>query len=167
MKKQIHILQGLIILIIILIAGLLSIRFIYKINHEKMDTTYMWNINFNNLKITKNSKKGKITLEDNTINLDLTLEKETEFYEFSIDIENSGTLDAKLQELNLQVNNPKNILTYKLTYQNGTEIKKGDILYSNTKESIIVRIDYPKQKEKIYEALKLNLTLSIKYSAIY
>lgn len=167
MKKQIHILEGLMILIVILIAGLLSIKFIYHINNEKMDTTYMWNINFNNLQVTNGSKKGEIELKDNTLNLNVTLEKETEFYEFTLDIENNGTLDAKLTELNLNVDNPKNVLTYKLTYQDGKEIKKEDILKSNTKETIIVRIDYPKQKNKIYESLSLSLSLNIQYTAIY
>lgn len=166
MKKQLHILQGLIILIIILIASLLSIKFIYKIKHEKLDTTYMWNINFTNLMVSKNSKKGDIKLEDNNINLELILEKENEFFEFTVDIENNGTLNAKLTDFNIIVENPKKILTYKITYIDKTEIKKGDILYSNDKKTILVRIDYPKQNNKIYEALKLKLSFNINYSAI-
>ncbi len=167
MKKQLHILQGLIILIVIFISILLSIKFLYHINNEEMDTSYMWNINFENLKIKDGSKEGNITLKDNNLNLNITLKNETEFYEFTLDIKNSGTLDAELEKLVLNVDNPKNILTYKITYLDGTEVKEGDILNSNSISTIIVRIDYPKQKDKIYDELKLSLTLNMKYRAIH
>lgn len=167
MKKQIHILEGIIILTIILIAVLLLISFLYHIKHEQMDTTYMWNINFNNLKVTEGSNKGNISLENNNIKLDVLLKKEGEFYEFTLDIENSGTLDAKLEEINLKHNNPKNILKYNITYLDGTPIKKDDILESNSTKTIKLRITYPKLKNKIYDALELKLSLEIKYTAIY
>ena len=167
MKKQLHILQGLIILIIILISGLLAIKFIYNINHEKMDTTYMWNINYDNLKVTEGSKKGNISLENNTLNMSVILEKEKEFYEFTLDVKNEGTLDAELKNINLKIENPKKVLTHKITYQDNTEIKIGDILKSNDNTTIKVRIDYPKQKETIYEKLELKLSLEIEYTAIY
>lgn len=167
MKKQIHILEGLMILIIILIAGLLSIKFIYHINHEKVDTAYMWNINFNNLQVTEGSKEGKINLSNNTLTLDVTLEKETEYYEFTLDIENKGTLNAQLKNINLAIDNPKNILTYQLNYLDGSTPKINDIINSNTIQTIIVRIEYPKQTNKIYEALNLSLSLSMEYTAVY
>lgn len=166
MKKQIHILEGFIILTIILIATLLVIKFIYNINQEELDTSYMWNINFTNLKTTEGSEKGNLTMKDNTLNLDLTFTKEESFYEFSFDIENKGTLDAQLTEANIKINNPKNILTSKIVYLNNEEIKVGDIIPSNAKKTIIVRIEYPKQKDKIHEELTLNLSLNFTYKAI-
>lgn len=167
MKKQIHILEGIIILTFIFIAGLLAISFIYRINHEKLDTSYMLNINFNNLKISEGSKEGQVSLENNILLLDVTLNNETEYYELTIDIENTGTLNANLDELELTNTKENNILTYKLTYLDGREIRKNDILKSSSKETIILRIDYPKQEEKIYEALELSLSLKMQYSAIY
>ena len=96
MKKQLHILKGHIILMIILISSLLLISFIYKILQQPVDTSYIWNINITNLKIKDDSKKGNIIVKDNKIELDLTLEKEKEYYEFTFDIENNVTLDALL-----------------------------------------------------------------------
>lgn len=165
MKKQIHILQGLFILTLILIATLLSIKFIYNIKNEKMDTEYLWNIKFANLQIKEGSKKGNINLKDNQLSLDVELEKENEYYEFTIDIENKGTLNAKLDSIILDIDNPKKILIYKISYLDGTSLNKGDILLSKSKKTILVKIEYPKQKEKIYELLKMSLSISLKYIA--
>lgn len=165
MKKQIHILEGLFILTLILIAGLLTIKFIYKINNEKIDPDTLWQINFTNLHITEGSKEGNIKLENDNLILELKFTEEKQFYEFTIDIENNGVLKAKLDEINLQIDNPKNILTYKLSYIDETSIKKGDIIEPDNKNTIKVRIDYPSQQEKIYEELTLKLSLNLQYIA--
>lgn len=167
MKKQLHILKGLFILTTIFLASLLFIKFLYKINNEQIDTDYLWNIKFNNIIIEEGSQEGKIDFTDNNLSLEVELSKETEYYEFTIDIENSGTLNAKLDTINLAIDNPKNILKYQVTYLDGTTIKKGDIIESQSKKTIKIRIDYPKTKEKIYDALRLSLTLNMKYIASY
>ncbi len=166
MKKMIHILEGFIILTIIFIGIMLFVKFIYKINHEKIDPSYLLNVKLDNLIIKEGSTSGNLSIEDNTIYLDVTLKKEQEFYEFTFDIENNGTLDIKLEDYNITIENPKNILTYKVTYLDLSEIKKEDIIKSQDKKTIKVRIDYPKQKDKVYEALNLNLSLTFKYSTI-
>ncbi len=167
MKKQIHILEGLLILIVILLLGLLTIKFIYHIRHEEVDTSYMWNINFTNLTVSEGSKKGTINLDNNSINLDVTLSKENEFYEFTIDINNTGSLDAEITKLLIDIDNPDNILEYTITYLNGLSIDEGDTLLSNETKTIKIRIEYPHQNSKIYNALNLKLSLNIEYSPIY
>lgn len=167
MKKQIHILEGLLILIVILLLGLLTIKFIYHIRHEEVDTSYMWNINFTNLTVSEGSKKGTINLDNNSINLDVTLSKENEFYEFTIDINNTGSLDAEITKLLIDIDNPDNILEYTITYLNGLSIDEGDTLLSNETKTIKIRIEYPHQNSKIYKALNLKLSLNIEYSPIY
>lgn len=167
MKKQIHIIQGIIILLIIFIALLISIKFIYKINNEQVDTSYIWNINLTNLQITEGSIQGTTKLENNTLTTEVTLKKELEYYEFTFEIENTGTLDAILDNVDLSIENKKNILTHKVSYLDGASINKGDILKSNTSKTILVRIDYPKQTNKIYDELTLKITLNLIYKAIY
>lgn len=167
MKKLIHILQGIMILIVILVAGLLAIKFIYEIRHEEMDTKYMWDISLNNLNVKEGSKEAEISIIDNILNLDVVLESEEEFYEFTFDIENKGTLDAELKNFNSVVQNPKGILTFEISYINNEKIKKGDVISSNSKDTVLVKIKYPKQKKKVYEALELKLSLTLEYTAIY
>lgn len=167
MKKQIHILQGFIILLTIIISILLLIKFIYEIKHEFIDTTYMWNINLKNIKVKDGSQKGTISLKDNILNLDVTLNKEEEYYEFTFDTCNEGTLDAKIKDIQLIVDNPQNILKYSLSYEDQTPINKGDILYSKESNTILIKITYPKQTNKIYDKLNLKLSLYIEYTALY
>lgn len=163
MKKQIHIQKGLLILTAIFICSLLLVMFVYRITHEKVDTSYMWNIKLTNLKVKEGSEKADLSLKDNKVNLDLTLKKEKDFYEFYFDIENNGTLDALLKEMDFKVDNPKNIITYKITYLNDQQIKEGDILNNKSTQTIKVRIDYPEQEKKIYEELNIKISLSLKY----
>ncbi len=167
MKKQIHILEGLLILTFVLIAGLLTITFIYKINHEKVDTDYMWNIEFTNLNIKEGSSKGNLSLNDNTIYLDVTLENDNEFYEFTLDVNNNGSLSSKIDDITIDTETDNDILKYTITYADDIPIQKGDILNSNSSKTIKVRIYYPKQSKKIYQKLNLKLSLNIKYIAIY
>ena len=164
MKKQLHILKGLSIITIIFISSLLLVSFIYNILHEPVDTNYIWNINITNPKETTNSQKGNLTIDSNKLKLDVTFKEENTFYEATIDIENNGTLDAILEDYKINVDNQKNILTYKITYLDNTLIKKGDILHNNSKKTIKIRIDYPKQEKKIYDELKINISLTLKYS---
>lgn len=163
MKKQIHIQKGLFILTVIFISSLLLIMFVYRVSHEKVDTSYMWNILLTNLKVKDGSEEGKISLKDNKVELDLTLKEENDYYEFTFDIENNGTLDATLDEYKLSIDNPKNIITYSITYLNGNAIQQGDVLNYKSTQTIRVRIDYPKQEKKIYEKLNIKISLSLKY----
>ncbi len=166
MKKQIHILEGMIILTIIFIFSLLTINFIHTIREQKFDSSYMWNIDFSNLQVTKGSQEGEISLKDNNVSLQVELAKENEFYEFTLDVANKGTLDAKVSDINLDVKNDQNILNYSLTYLDDKHIEKEDLLKSGETKTIKVRIYYPIQKEKIYDALNLELNLNLEYISI-
>ena len=86
-----------------------------------------WNINFENIKVRNGSVEATIEpiVENNTINFSFVLDKRGDFYEFTIDVVNSGTLDAmissivKTQELNEE---QKKYLNYTISYDNGDEI---------------------------------------------
>ncbi len=136
MKKQLHILKGLMILSIIFISSLLLIKFIYYINHKKIDTSYIWNISLNNIQIAEGSEEANISIDKNKIDLKVTLKEENDFLEATFDIENKGSLNAILEDYKLNIDNQKNILKYKITYLDNSEIQKGDIINSKTKETI-------------------------------
>ena len=91
------------------------------------------------------------------------MKDEKDFYEFSFDIENNGTLDAVLDEYIINVDNKKNILTYNISYINDKPILKGDVLNNKSTQTIKVRIDYPKQEKKVYDKLNIKISLMLKY----
>lgn len=163
MKKQIHILEGLIIIIFLIICSFLVVKFIYKVNHEEIDTSYMWNIEMSKISVSDGSVEGDISLEDNEVTLDVVFPSDGSFYEFSVNIANKGSLDAYLIKENLTVQADNDSLVYAITYSDGTAILEGDILKSNESKNIVVRIEYPKQEDKIYKELNLKLNFSLEY----
>lgn len=163
MKRTIYILENILIFVIISISILIFVKFIYHITHENIDTNYMWNISYTDFIITEGSKNGKVENIDNSVKLDVTLEKEEEFFEFSLNIRNDGNLNAQIDNLVKEVESTNNILVSKIMYSDGTDIKKGDILESKSIKKIIFRIDYPKQKEKIYDPLNLKMNFKIEF----
>ena len=156
----------LLIISILVICYLLITNFFMKINNQKLDTSYMWNINYDNLNTLDGSKEASLKLDQNNLSLEVTFENEEEYYEFSVDIVNRGVYDAQINDIKLLVDNPKNILVYKLTYDDGTEIKTNDIIKSNDKKTIKLLIDYPKQESKIYEKLTIKISLFIDFKSM-
>ncbi|MGN1372284.1 MAG: hypothetical protein ACI4XM_08430 [Candidatus Coprovivens sp.] len=168
MKKQLHILKGLFILTTIIIASLLLIKFIYQINNEKLDTKYLWDISFTNLKVKEGSTtKGKTSIDKNNLTIEAELSNELEYYEITIDIENKGTLKAQLDDIELSIDNEQNILKHQITYVDDTPIKKGDYIEPKSNKTIKIRVEYPHPQEKIYESLKIKINLNMKYIAFY
>ena len=154
------------IMIAIFVGGaFLAYKFTNKIHKEKLDTTYMWNVKYQNIKVTEGSKEGETKESKNGISISVTLKDPKEFYEVTFDVENYGSLDAYVNEVISKVNSTDNILTSSISYLDGKEIKKGDKLKSGEKKTIKIRIDYPKQKEKIYKELKLDIEFSIHFKA--
>lgn len=167
MNKILKILENLLIVVLLFVAVLIAVMIVYRIKKENLDTSYMWNIQFNNLDVAPGSKEGEINLKDNNLSLNIVFEEELEFYEFTFDVVNSGTLDARVDQVILAVKSDDNIIKGNVMYDDGKEIKEGDILSSGDTMTIRVRIDYPKQEKKIYDALKLSMNFDMKFSAIY
>lgn len=163
MKKALCIIENIIIILLLIISCLLFVKFIYHINHETLDTTYLWNISYQNFQTTSGSQSINLENKDDSLNFSVTLKNEEEFSEFTIDLVNNGSLDAKIANIDKEIVSTNNVLVASITYLDGTAIKENDILKSQETKKIKVRIDYPKQKEKIYEALKLELKLKIKF----
>lgn len=161
MNKVLKYLESFTIILVIILTILLFVIFNKHIKSENIDTSYMWNIKFDNLSVTKGSIDTDINLEDNNLNLDITL-KEGEFLEFTLDIINDGNLDAIVNNINFNVENKDNVIKYSLSYLDGNTINEGDILKSHNKNTIKVRLEYP-NNNKVKEESNLKLSLNIDY----
>lgn len=106
-----------------------------------------WNIYLANPKVTNGSAtmntpeiKSNSTLEFST-----TLNMPGDFYEFTVDVVNDGSIDAMIENV---VKTPelddsqKKYLKYEITYQNGESIDKKQLLASKTTMPIKVRLEY-------------------------
>ena len=110
-----------------------------------------WNLYFENIQITEGSVtainppeiKGSSNSE---IDFDVNLAVPGEFYEFTVDVTNAGTMDAMVSEINdAQLNdNQKRYLLYEVTYLNGNKVQKNDLLKAGTTESLKIRLEFKK-----------------------
>lgn len=165
MKKVIEIIGIIVIVAIFTTSCFLLYKFVNKISHEDVDTSYMWNIKYLNMKITEGSKKGKVMEKDEGINLHVTLSKPKEFYELTFDVTNKGTLKAYIADIVKEIVSTDDILKCQISYLDNSEIQKGDILLPKQTKTIKIRIEYPKTKTKIYKKLQLVLNFKLIYKA--
>lgn len=132
-----------------------------------------WNIHFdsNSLHVIENSAQilSEPTFTDNEtkINFGVNLDKPGNKYAFTVDVKNEGSIDGKLSYINIEgLDNTSNYLDYSITYDDGVEIKQGDALRFNEKETIKVYLEFKKDitpADLLNNDANLNLTLDLKY----
>ena len=131
-----------------------------------------WDIHFANLSINENSvaatTPASIDGNNTSISYAITLDKPGDFYEFTVDIVNTGTLPGIIDLASISgiPTTYENIIEYSIKYENGNPVSIGDILNSNSSKQIVVKTSYKKDisnSELITSNLDLNLTLNITY----
>ena len=108
-----------------------------------------WDIHFENLNVTKGSvtatSEPRITNSNRISDFTFVLDKRGDFYEFTVDIVNSGSLDAMIDSVEktpaLTIEQQK-YLSYTITYQNNEEINKNQLIKSNDFIKIKVRVEF-------------------------
>ena len=83
MKKILNIIVIILIIAIILVACIFLGKFINKIRHEKLDTSYIWNVRYQNMKIQDGSTNGNIKESKDGIELEVTLKEPKEYSDSS------------------------------------------------------------------------------------
>ncbi len=130
-----------------------------------------WDIHLANPKVTKGSATDEIPVikTSSTLEFSTTLNMPGDFYEFSIDVVNDGSIDAMIERV---VKNPEltveqaKYLNYEVSYMNGESIDVKQTLYKNTSIPIKVRVEY--RKDLVASDLpvgqtKLDLSLTLEY----
>ena len=144
-------------IILISILAFLAIGYAYlttslSINGTSNINAASWNVHFENVNVTEGSVTTVTqapTIDTNltTINYSITLSKPGDYYEFTVDVKNSGTIDAMISSVTSTINgmSPGELpvyLNYSATYSDGLEIQDNQLLASNTKETYKIRIEY-------------------------
>ena len=143
----------------------LSLSWVTKISKNT------WNVHFENINVKEGSiTDGSATISEDTaiVNFQVPLKQPGEYYEFSVDVKNSGTIDAKINSI---VNSSlteaqQQYLEYTVNYENGQEIKQGDILKANESSKIVIKVKYRDditENNLPTEDQNLNLTFNINY----
>ena len=123
-----------------------------------------WSIHFDNVQISSGSvtlstgdSAAEIDSNDDTIvNYTITLRKPGDFYEFTVDVVNDGTVDGMIGEIISKLNNTvisttnpvPSYLDYSVTYSDGTTIAPNHLLAANTSETYKVRVEFKRDIEE-------------------
>ena len=133
-----------------------------------------WDIHFANLVVNSNSvtatTPASIDPTNNTsINYAITLDKPGDFYEFTVDIVNAGSIPGKINLVTINgiTSEVEDIIDYSITYSNNKLVQVNDILNANSSKNIKVRIYFIEDitpEDLLDTEANLNLTLSIIYN---
>ena len=107
-----------------------------------------WDIHLDNISI----KDGSITAEEaatvlpdtTAVSFSINLSDRGEYYEFDVDVVNNGSMDAMLSEITTSgvSDSQSAYIDYLVTYTDGNEIKKNDVLPRKTTDTIKVKVQY-------------------------
>lgn len=113
-----------------------------------------WSVYFDNVQVTTGSVTGdqvtqEPTIDTNktTINYHVRLKEPGDFYEFTVDAKNDGSIDAMIDTVvsTLDGSNLTELpayLNYNVTYSNGTQIQKNHLLSAGSTLTYKVRVEY-------------------------
>ena len=109
-----------------------------------------WDIHLENAQVLPGSIQASIPIIDTnktTLTYSITLNKPGDYYDFTVDAKNAGTIDGMIESISNKLNGIEittlpNALEYNISYLDGTEIENNQILEAGEKETIHITIIY-------------------------
>ena len=130
-----------------------------------------WDIHLDNVKVTSGSVSGtdpSIT-SPTTATFSTTLNMPGDFYEFTIDVVNDGSIDAMIDSVTKEpalTTNQAKYLNYIIEYQNGESISTKQLVSKNSYVRLKVRVEYRKDITALdlpTTSETLNLSFTVNY----
>ena len=135
-------------------TGYAYIKSDLNINGTANVTRASWDVHFENLNVTTGSvtasTPASIT-DDTTVEFATTLDEPNDFYEFTVDVVNEGTMDAMIDIFSISptlTTAQAKYLEYTITYEDDTELESKQELKANATETIKVRFNYIENSDK-------------------
>ena len=137
-----------------------------------------WDIHWEHVSVTTGSVTGTnvttpatIDSVKTTVNYNIKLPKPGDFYEFTVDAVNDGTIDAMIDTIDSKLNGTTitslpSYLTYSVTYSDGSSLQANQELKADTSETYKVRIEFKKDIDNSQlpsTVQSLNLSFSVVY----
>ena len=107
-----------------------------------------WDIHFENIQVKKGSVEATKPIINNinlSIEFNFLLNLPGDFYEFTVDVVNDGTIDAMIDSVNKTPelsSEQKKYLNYIVEYQNGEQISSNQLVKSKEFVRLKVRVEY-------------------------
>ena len=138
-------------------------------------TSSSWDVHFENVVVNEkssNSLEGNplpTIIDDSTVTFNVGLESPGEFYEFSLDVVNNGTIDVMIDDIivspELTVEQQK-MFRYEIKYDNGINLEKYQSLKSGEKKNIKILFKYNEMLDYVEyseENQSFEFSITIKY----
>ena len=110
-----------------------------------------WNVYFTNVQVSDGSVDASVaptTTGTNTTSIDytVTLDKPGDFYEFTVDAVNDGTIDAIIDKIDrtLLDEEMSKIIQCSVTYLDGNDVREGDFLAVEDVATYKIRVEFKK-----------------------
>lgn len=136
------------LLILCISIGYAALSMTLNITGESSIKSAKWDIHFDNLVVDSASVSatGPATINQskNTIDYTVKLSKPGDSYSFTVDVVNSGTIDAMVSVVsNTGISDEqKKYVSYSVTYSNGLEVNTKDSLNAGDKRKLKVEVRY-------------------------
>ena len=166
-------------IILILLVVCLGIGYSYlntelNINGTANINSANWSVYWNNVQV----KAGSVTAPTPTIDSDkttvsytVTLAQPGDYYEFTVDAVNGGTIDAMIDSIDSKLNGATittlpDYLSYTVTYEDGVELEPNHLLAANSTETYKINIKYRDDIE-LNQIPASNQSLSLQFTVTY
>ncbi|MBR1936112.1 MAG: hypothetical protein IJ842_00295, partial [Bacilli bacterium] len=133
-----------------------------------------WNIHWENVQVKTGSVTADTpTIDTNktTVNYSVTLSIPGDYYEFTVDAVNAGTIDGMVSVVSNKLNGTEittlpNYLEYKVSYEDGVDIAPNHLLAANSSEKYKVHVGY-KKDISVSDIPATPQTLNLSFSVTY
>lgn len=123
-------------------VGFAALGTTLNINGTTTAKTNSWKIEMLNIDNKSGvTAKTQPSISGTTLTYAVDLNNPGDYYEFTVDVHNDGTLPAKLSAAPT-VTGTSSYITHTVTYSDGTEIRKDDTLAVDETKTLKVRVEY-------------------------
>ena len=168
---------ALLIVVVSMSVGFALLSTTLNINGTAKVKSSTWDVHFNNLNVKTGSVSGDNVATAATISstnttlvsYEVTLAKPGDYYEFTVDVVNDGSLDALVsaQPILGGVNSDQDkYVNYSITYDDGTAISANDTLDAGVTKTYKVRVEYDSNVSSVdlpTTDQNLSLTFAVTY----
>ncbi len=154
-KKKMDIMYILLLIVLASIGtGYAYIKSDLNINGTANVTAANWDVHFENLNVTAGSVAASTPADitdDTTVEFAATLEEPNDYYEFTVDVVNGGSMDAMINNLSISptlTTAQKKYLEYNVTYSDGMPLENKQELKQGITETLKVRFSYIENEDK-------------------
>ena len=162
-----------VILLLTISIGYAALSTTLTINGTANIASSSWLVYFTNVEVATGSvtaTTAPTTSGTSTTTLTWVVSMDTpgQFYEYTVDVKNDGTIDAMLGSLSntTLTTNQSKYLNYKVTYSDGVEIEQYDRLNAGETEKLKVRVEFKTDlnpEDLPGEGATINLTYTSNY----